>query len=452
MKIRIVVPRLADDGERDRLWAYCREHYETELPALEIVEGHHEGGGPFNRSAAINRAAAKQTSFARRKRWQPADWDFAVILDSDTILDAEQIISGIELAEETGTLVLPYKLRSMLSKAGTQEILGGYVGSWEPWVTARERNRVSCCVIVPRALWDAVGGFDERFWGWGGEDEAFYAACRALGGVQRLDGANWHLWHPASPHHDRSSPLYRQALRLCDRYKQTTDPEAMRALLAESRSPDQIALVLLTTGKRDTLPATIASAEEMLSGPIGRRLICVDGPRQLARTIADEYPTWDVEPIRGGGYPKAVAAALEKALGCGQPWIFWLEDDFTFEEPVDLSAMQGLIERHDLAQLSLMRQPWYEPELEAGGVIAMNPDAFIQRDGYVEHAAYWTMNPMLTTRSLLAEHRWPQGRRSELRFGHSVFSDPRTRAGILGAIDDPPRVEHIGLERAGRGY
>ena len=443
MKARIVVPRLDDGGERDRLWGYCRRHWEAELPALEIFEGHHEGDGPFNRAAAINRAAEGQ-------------WDFAVILDSDTIIDGEQVISGIELAEETGALVLPYKLRNLLSKAGTREILAGYVGSWESWVTARERDRVSCCVIVPRALWEAVGGFDERFEGWGGEDEAFYAACRAIGGVRRLDGANWHLHHAGSPHHNRTSPLYRQALRLAQRYKQVGANEfEMQRLLAEPRSPDQVAVVVLTTGDRETLMATLASADENLVGPIGRRLICVDGSRPRVEAVEDldlDWTRWDTVQIRGGGYPKAVAAALEQALGCGQPWILWLEDDFTFNEPIDLCEMQELVEQHDLAQLSLMRQPWYEPEIEAGGVIAANPAAFTQREGYVEHAAYWTMNPMLTRRSLLAEHRWPQGRRSELRFGHSVFADPRVRAGILGSVEDAPRVEHIGLERAGKGY
>jgi GT2 family glycosyltransferase len=438
MKARIVVPRLADGGERDRLWEYCRRHWETELPALEIFEGHHEGDGPFNRAAAINCAAE-------------GEWDFAVILDSDTILDAEQVISGIELAQETGAMVLPYKQRNMVSQAGTREILGGYEGNWERWVEAREQNRVSCCVIVPRPLWEAAGGFDERFEGWGGEDEAFEAACRGVGGVQRLPGANWHLWHALSPHSDTSTPMYRQALRLCQRYT-SADRDAMAALLAEDRGADQVAIVVLTTGRRDTLARALASAEEHLTGPVGRRLICVDGPAAVARKVAAAHPGWDVEPIKGGGYPRAVAAGMEKAIGSGQPWVFWLEDDFTFNEPVDLGEMQALVGRHDLAQLSLMRQPWYEHEIEAGGVIHARPEEFTQREGYIEHRAYWTTNPMLTRRRTLAEHRWPMGRNSELRFGQTVFADPSATAGILGAIEDQPRVHHIGAERAGSGY
>jgi GT2 family glycosyltransferase len=440
MKIRALVPRLSDNGERDRLWEYCRAHWADQLPAMEIVEGHHEGDGPFNRSAAVNFAAE-------------GEWDFAVVLDADVIADAEQVTSAIGLAKETGELVLPYTMRHMLSAQGTEQILDGYQGNWNGWTAARERDRVSCCVIVPRALWDAVGGFDERFEGWGGEDEAFYNACRTVAGARRLPGTVWHLHHTASPHNNTSTPLYRQALRLAQRYERATDDRnAMQHLLAEPRTPDQIALLVLTTGDRDTLEATLDSAMGRLKGPIGRRLICVDGPPSRVETVEGAYPSWEVERIRGGGYPKAVAAAIERAIGSGQPWIFWLEDDFIFNEPVDLRGMQALVEKHDLAQLSLMRQPWYEHEVEAGGVIAARPDEFIQRDGYIEHRAYWTTNPMLTSRQFLAEHRWPMGRNSELRFGHSVFSDPRVCAGILGEIEDGPRVHHIGLERAGKGY
>lgn len=439
MRIRALVPRLADEGERDRLWEYCRAHWETELPEMEIVEGAHEGDGPFNRSAAINRAAE-------------GEWDVAVILDSDVLLDADKVRAGIAAAAESGWLVLPYRDRNMISRQGTSRILGGFRGSWRRWIVAREAERVSCCVIIPRALWDAVGGFDERFEGWGGEDEAFYAACKAIAGAERLDGEVWHLFHQLSPHRDHRTALYRQALQLRNRYMNVEDAEAMRRFLAEPRGADQIVLVALTNGERDTLKPTLESARDHLQGPIGRRLLCVDAVDHRVAELAKRFPAWDVVQIRGGDYSRAVSGALDQAVGSGQAWVFWLEDDFRFEGDIDLAEMQRLVERDDLAQLSLKRQPWFEHELEAGGVIEADPDSFTQRDGYVEHRAYWTMNPMLTKRSTLASHRWPRGRDSERRFGLTVFRDPDARVGMLGEIDDPPRVEHIGLERAGVGY
>lgn len=439
MKIRALVPRLKDGGERDRLWEYCRSYWRSELSELDIVEGHHEGDRPFNRSASINSAAE-------------GDWDVALVLDSDSVVNADHVRAAATLADESGELVLPYTSRNMLSAAGTREILGGFRGSWNRWVKTRERNRVSCCVAVPRRLWDEVGGFDERFEGWGGEDEAFHQACSVLGGVRRTDGEVWHLHHAPSAFHNHSTPLYREALQLRHRYLRASDPESMRRLLNEPRTEDQTALIVLTTGKRETLTATIASAEESLRGPVGRKLICVDGSSKSVRTLAHQFPSWDVERVQGGDYARATAAAIDRAVGSGQPWLFWLEDDFTFNEPVDLAAMQAIVDREGLAQLSLMRQPWYQPEVEAGGVVAVSPNDFAQRDGWIEHRAYWTMNPMLTRRSTLAAHQWPKGRSSELRFARSVFADPGARAGILGAIDDPPRVEHIGMVQAGRGY
>ncbi|QCK82219.1 hypothetical protein E5Z46_08125 [Geobacillus kaustophilus NBRC 102445] len=43
----------------------------------------------------------------------------------------------------------------------------------------------------------AVGGFDERFSAWGGEDDAFSSAVNTLcGHYKRLEHTIYHLWHP----------------------------------------------------------------------------------------------------------------------------------------------------------------------------------------------------------------------------------------------------------------
>ncbi|MFK4998906.1 galactosyltransferase-related protein [Bacillus sp. N9] len=50
--------------------------------------------------------------------------------------------------------------------------------------------------VVPRKHFETVGGFDERFVGWGGEDDAFAASLNTLCGyVKRLDATIYHLWH-----------------------------------------------------------------------------------------------------------------------------------------------------------------------------------------------------------------------------------------------------------------
>lgn len=435
--VRIVVPRLADDGERDKIWEFCRRYWAEQLPDIELVESDHKGDGPFNRSAAINVGAQ-------------GEWDALVILDADVILDPEPVREAVRFAAEEGLMVLPFERRRMLNASGTQRILQGHRGSWSRWIASTEYGRVSCCIVVPRALWEVVRGFDERFEGWGGEDEAFYFACRESAGVARLNGDLWHLHHAPSKFQTRCCPTYRQALALSLRYGRSHG-EAMRRLLAEERSPDATALVVLTTG-RDTLAATLASAEESLSGLIGRRLIVVDGSAATAERIAGQHHAWDVERVDGGNYPAAMSAAIDRALGCGQPWIFWLEDDFTFNAPVDISELQAMMQGEPrLAQLALLRQPWFQHEVAAGGVFAAKPGAYTQRKGFVEHQDHWTQNPMLTRRALLASFEWPKGPSSEKRFGDAIYASGLV-SGYLGALKDPPRVTHIGIERAGSRY
>ena len=55
--------------------------------------------------------------------------------------------------------------------------------------------------------------------------------------------------------------------------------------------------------------------------------------------------------------------------------------------------------------------------------------------------------------TLLAAHDWPRTPpNGEARFGQAVFARPDVVVGVWGNLDDPPRVHHIGVSRAGRGY
>jgi hypothetical protein len=50
---------------------------------------------------------------------------------------------------------------------------------------------------MPREAFEAVGGWDERFRGWGGEDHSAMRAVDTLYGPHKtLPGQVLHLWHP----------------------------------------------------------------------------------------------------------------------------------------------------------------------------------------------------------------------------------------------------------------
>jgi len=446
MKVRLIVPRRADRGHRDHLWEFCKRYWSRERPDWTIVEGEHEEG-PFNRSAAINRAAE-------------GAWDVAVILDADTIIDIEPIEQAIAKAHETWQLVLPYSVRCLLSRTGTSRILEGWIGSWERFVTARQKPSdayvyVSGCQVVPRGLWDAIGGFDERFESYGGEDDAFHAACIALTGhdarEDRLPGNAWHLWHQHSP--DAKNIQARRLVRaLADRYTECAwDRERMLALLAEPRTPDQALVSVLTCPGRDTLGQTIASLDEHLQGPIARKIICVDAEE----ADFDRFPGWETIPMGvPEGYVKATRTCWQHEMSSGQPWVLHVEDDVVLNQPLDLREMQATMEKHpDLAQLSLKRQPWHREELEVGDMLKWRPEGtYEERDGHLAHRAFWTSTFSLVRRSFLAANEWPTQAGSERRFGRQLFRQPGIYSGMVGTLDDPPRMTHIGKVRAGFGY
>ena len=235
----ILVPRRDDNGPRDALWAWCKAWWEREQSHMPIVEGYHTDG-LFNRSAAVNRAARLA-----------GDWDVAVIIDSDVICDPNRVKEAVGIARESGSMVLPHSVRYDLSPRASLEVRAGdpnaLFAATPRWrrahvahVYAAENGHpsVSSVVVVPRRLWDEVGGFDEAFRGWGYEDTAFAAACETFGGIVRMEGEVWHLYHPTAREGKRGTETWMRNSARGQRYRAAIgDPAAIRALRAEVGPP-----------------------------------------------------------------------------------------------------------------------------------------------------------------------------------------------------------------------
>lgn len=213
----VLVPRRSNP-ERDRLWAWARRFWEAQV-GLEIFEGwHRKEEGPFNRSAALNRAAAAA-----------GDWDVAVIIDADVVVAPRMVEGAIARAVRTGGPVLAYTERHHLTPLGTNEVLqrdpagvnmAAAPGAWRRWTRGRMRGSCSSCHAVTRDLWEAVGGFDEGFSGWGYEDIAFTVATETLSGqgLFKIPGILFHLWHAVSAENQPAAPTVVANKARCDRY------------------------------------------------------------------------------------------------------------------------------------------------------------------------------------------------------------------------------------------
>lgn len=224
MRVVGLTPRRADGGRRDAVWSWVRARWESELD-YPIIEGHHDDG-PFNRSAAINTASDLA-----------GEWDVAVIADADSFVDAPQLRAAVDTAARTGQITFAFDSFRYLNQQGSKLVMGGFNGNWFDYVEWTLTGTCSSMVVVPRGLWDKVDGFDAGFTGWGMEDVGFSLACQTFGGgMQRIPGDVWHLFHPASVENHHQSPYYQANVDRMNRYRDCDyDPEKMRELFTEIR-------------------------------------------------------------------------------------------------------------------------------------------------------------------------------------------------------------------------
>ena len=219
--VAIVLPYRSDGGHRDRLWfEQVRPFWETTFPNWTISVGQHDDG-PFNRSAAIN------TAVNRIKKH-----DVYLIVDNDSLPDPSAVKQAVRTCFASEYAVVAHSQRFMLKQGFTFEVLNGKKRVEEAKqsdIQDTYYESVSCCLAITRSMWDATGGFDERFVGWGFEDSAFAIALSIATGDSKLlkvDATNYHLWHEMQPEHvfnkkaDAEAVQRRQAnLELLRRYE-----------------------------------------------------------------------------------------------------------------------------------------------------------------------------------------------------------------------------------------
>lgn len=221
-------------------------------------------------------------------------------------------------------------------------------------------------------------------------------------------------------------------------------------------------LVLLTHGgdaHASTLRRTLDSFFDHVR-PWPTDYVCVRDGNGPLPPINPDGQTWRglvLQPQQG--FCAATRAAWRAATLPGEDYVFWLEHDFAFLRPVDLSDAAGLLDADPtLAQVSLLRGPENPAERRAGGVVEAQVRAgkqvLVRRDfgadfNWLDHEAYFTTNPSLMRREFMADNPWPDdGEQCEGKYGLAL-RERGYHFGILG--DGEPWIEHTG-RRDGFGY
>lgn len=156
------------------------------MPAAEIIVGECRPG-PFNPSEAVNDAASR------------ASGSVFCIHDSEIVLPA----AWYARARVARTWVLPDGVRYLTPSASSRLQANPPETHFLPaWPEAEEivAKPMGGAVMLPRLAFEAVGGKDDRFVGWGPEDVAFAWALETIWGPGlRFGGSMLHLWHPRLP-------------------------------------------------------------------------------------------------------------------------------------------------------------------------------------------------------------------------------------------------------------
>lgn len=141
-----------------------------------------EREGPFQRSATLNLGVRE------------AKTDIVVLHDGDT-MTVKGYRDFVQLFKQSDYEVAwPFLMTFYLDAGQTEMILAG-----------RPHCAMSCCrelesvsIIIRKSSFERIGGFDERFVGWGSEDNEFYDRATTLKVYPTRELFGVHAWHPLS--------------------------------------------------------------------------------------------------------------------------------------------------------------------------------------------------------------------------------------------------------------
>ncbi|WP_338452880.1 hypothetical protein R4Z09_14040 [Niallia oryzisoli] len=210
-QVSILIPFKGDNGIRSAALQWVIRFYQNVIPEAEICIGENSDSF-FNRCKAINAAAEK------------APRNIFVLADADVIYDSDLLIESIHSLEKA-QWVIPFNRILDLSKEKTEETLK--MEPFWPLVFADgnfneykiDKMFAGKLNVFTREAFEKAGRYDERFLGWGFDDDAFLLAMNTLcGQFVSLNRPIYLFWHPYvgadnNPHYKRNLiRLYRYQL------------------------------------------------------------------------------------------------------------------------------------------------------------------------------------------------------------------------------------------------
>jgi hypothetical protein len=151
--------------------------------------------GEFNKSWAVNAGVINS----------PGSPEVICILDSDVLADRDFIARNANRFRRPGTGGHSYRNMFCLEPGATSRAIVDRLAKRQPEADPGLlrgfflRRPPGCCVWLRTAAFHRIGGMDERYRGWGGEDYDFIHRLDMATPLDTYDDWLFHLYHRAAP-------------------------------------------------------------------------------------------------------------------------------------------------------------------------------------------------------------------------------------------------------------
>jgi hypothetical protein len=224
-----------------------------------------------------------------------------------------------------------------------------------------------------------------------------------------------------------------------------------------------IAFIITTDGRGEFLERTIASWDQAQGEYVAKIILDDSGDAEYREWLEQTFTPQGWHIMWVGMTRQGYSAAMQNmrliGITSGADYILHVEDDFVLNKPIDLHTITDIMnDNPQLAQMALVRQPWYANEIQFGGVIRALQDQGCNFDEktngehyWQEHIAVWTANPNLMPIKV-AHMEYPDGNWSEAAFMRKLREETLFVCAYYGKLEDEPMVTHIGDYKKGNGY
>jgi len=213
--LAFVIPFTTDHGRREDIFNWNVKRLEILFPGAQICIGEQDQE-LFNLSAARNNGIRQ------------VDREYLFSLDADTVWNRDVIADAVRDIEFGGWSI-PYNRYLNIDMESGTSLTSRFPGMdlvYEkltycgdiPVIPDDKMPPVSGIVGMHTDTMYQIGGFDERFSGWGHEDRAFaFTAEKLLGPPYRRYHNIYHIWHEVGP--TINQPKYHANWDLLRRYE-----------------------------------------------------------------------------------------------------------------------------------------------------------------------------------------------------------------------------------------